>query len=262
MVEVYCRLVLKLTMVGGNASIRSSEDIEKAWAKLGQKGNLYLEEMVDVGSEFAVQVVRNAKNEHWLNNHAYPPVECRYTDQGILYLAEASYDLDPTIKDLAWRYANSVSNQVRGRGLLTVEFMLRNKGDRPELLVNEICIGRPHNSHHLTVEAMKCSQFGQILRMGLKQEAGWVDFKDGVKYGGMVNLIGAKDGSKDVEGLEEIEAKTGIKAYWYGKEPRDGRKVGHLSYAGIDKSRGRDMLRKGIEMFNSFNNNLIQIHPI
>ncbi len=244
----------------GNAVILSEADIQVAWDKLGQKGLLYLEEFVDFDAEMAVQIVRGRQGR---NNRVYPPTTSIHHD-GILYLAEASAYLDPTAKDSAIKLAQLVSKKLPGAGLLTVEMFLKDG----RAYVNEFCVGRPHNSHHWTEGGAKESQFGQTNRMAYGLDIGSTQFRDGVTQATMLNLLGAKSAGKEVEGVDEIEQKTGTRIIIYGKDSREGRKLGEIRYAYLgsegvnDRSEGLERVLEAQELLNNANDNRFKVSPI
>jgi 5-(carboxyamino)imidazole ribonucleotide synthase len=107
-------------------------------------------------------------------------------------------------------------------GVLAVE--LFDVGGR--LLANELA-PRVHNTGHWTIDGAETSQFENHLRAVL-----------GLPLGGtaarapcvMVNLIG------DVPALDELLALPGARVHLYGKAPRAGRKVGHVTLLDPDEA--------------------------
>src|SRR5262249_3913499 len=79
---------------------------------------------------------------------------------------------------------------------------------------------RVHNSGHWTIEGARTSQFENHLRA----VAGWpLGATETVGHSAMVNLIGS---------LPEVAcvlAVHGAHLHLYGKSPRQGRKVGHIT---------------------------------
>jgi 5-(carboxyamino)imidazole ribonucleotide synthase len=100
-----------------------------------------------------------------------------------------------------------------------------------QLLANEVA-PRVHNSGHWTIEGAETSQFENHLRAILGLPLGSVAPRG---YGAMVNLIGA---------LPPIEAVLRIPnahLHLYGKAPRPGRKLGHITLR-ADTREERDAL--------------------
>jgi 5-(carboxyamino)imidazole ribonucleotide synthase len=85
------------------------------------------------------------------------------------------------------------------------------------LLANEIA-PRVHNSGHWSIEGSETSQFENHLRAIMNQPLGSTASRG---HAGMINLIG-----EIPEAARSLEA--GI-LHDYGKSPRPGRKLGHIT---------------------------------
>jgi 5-(carboxyamino)imidazole ribonucleotide synthase len=107
-------------------------------------------------------------------------------------------------------------------GVLCVEMFL----DRRErLLINELA-PRPHNSGHLTIEASITSQFEQQARAICGLPLGATDL---LRPAAMANLLGDLWSNGEPDWSTAL-AIPGVKLHLYGKkEPRAGRKMGHLT---------------------------------
>ena len=106
-------------------------------------------------------------------------------------------------------------------GVLAVE--LFEVGGR--LLANEFA-PRVHNTGHWTIDGAVTSQFENHLRAILGLPLGATE---ATGRSVMVNLIGS------VPPLEELAALPGAHVHLYGKEPRAGRKVGHVTLVDPDE---------------------------
>jgi 5-(carboxyamino)imidazole ribonucleotide synthase len=105
-------------------------------------------------------------------------------------------------------------------GVITLE--LFQVGDR--LLANELA-PRVHNSGHWTIEGAVTSQFENHIRAVLGWPLGSTEPR-GVSA--MMNCIGALPDPVDVLAVE------GAHLHRYGKTPRRGRKVGHVTVVADD----------------------------
>jgi 5-(carboxyamino)imidazole ribonucleotide synthase len=95
------------------------------------------------------------------------------------------------------------------------------------LLINELAM-RPHNSGHFSIEGSVTSQFEQHLRAVLDMPLGSTDSRAG--YSVMVNLLGVDDQNDFVGSLDAVlTAHPQAKVHTYGKSPRKGRKMGHVT---------------------------------
>ena len=111
--------------------------------------------------------------------------------------------------------------------MMAVELFLTPDG----LLVNELAL-RPHNSGHWTIEGAETSQFEQHLRAVL----GWPLGATGLRGPAVVcaNVVGPEDGSDPRDRLPEALVVKGAHVHLYGKAPRPGRKLGHVTACGSD----------------------------
>jgi 5-(carboxyamino)imidazole ribonucleotide synthase len=99
--------------------------------------------------------------------------------------------------------------------VLTIEWFQ----DGPRLLANEMA-PRVHNSGHWTIEGAFTSQFENHLRA----VCGWpLGRADAVGFSAMFNFIGS------VPPTAEVLRQPAAHLHTYGKAPRPGRKVGHVT---------------------------------
>lgn len=140
------------------------------------------------------------------------------------------------IQQLALR----VAAELGVTGLLAVELFETADG----LLVNELAM-RPHNSGHWTIEGARTSQFEQHLRAVLDLPLGAPRLA--APQVAMANVFGGDghDAAGDVLGryVHVMAADPGAKVHFYGKQPRPGRKIGHVTVLG-DAAEDMAVLRK------------------
>ena len=100
------------------------------------------------------------------------------------------------------------------------------------LLINELAM-RPHNSGHWSIDGATTGQFEQHLRAVLDLPLGGTTPRD--PWSVMVNILGGPvDGSLADRYPGALAAHPGVKVHNYGKDPRPGRKVGHVTAGGDD----------------------------
>ncbi|MCS6923410.1 MAG: 5-(carboxyamino)imidazole ribonucleotide synthase [Fimbriimonadales bacterium] len=104
-----------------------------------------------------------------------------------------------------------------------------------QLLANEVA-PRVHNSGHWTIEGAETSQFENHLRAILGLPLGSVAPRG---YCAMVNLIG------ELPPIEAVLRIPNAHLHLYGKEPRPGRKLGHITLR-ADTRAERDALLEQI----------------
>lgn len=225
--------VLKTRRMGydgkGQYVLRASEDITQAGDALPGR-ELILEGFVPFERELSLLAVRGKTGDI----RFYPLVENQHQD-GILHISKApAPDLTPALQQQAERYARLVLESVDYVGVLTIEFF--QVGAR--LTANETA-PRVHNSGHWTIEGAQTSQFENHLRAvcGLPLGA-----TDALGTSAMQNFIG------ELPDTNTILALPGAHLHLYGKHPRPGRKLGHVTYRNLPlpdpTSDNRDWLEK------------------
>ncbi|MBV6415954.1 MAG: N5-carboxyaminoimidazole ribonucleotide synthase [Steroidobacteraceae bacterium] len=204
--------VLKTRRLGydgkGQYRVRRARDLDPAFAALGNVPLIY-EEFVPFDAEVSVIGARSARGEI-----AIYPLNGNVHVDGILRLTRAPWG-PPSLARAAARHLRRVLEHFRYRGILTIEFFVRDG----RLVANEMA-PRVHNSGHWTIEGAETSQFENHLRAILGLPLGRTQARG---HAAMVNLIGA---------LPDRAAALGTPGlHWhdYGKAPRPGRKVGHCT---------------------------------
>ncbi len=206
--------VLKISRMGydgkGQWILRTAEDVMKAKSELPPV-KLILERFVPFTRELSVLAVRSRNGETAI----YPLVENHHRS-GILRLSLAPAPrLEADIQRAAERAAHRVLESLKYAGVLALEFF-EHQG---ELLVNEMA-PRVHNSGHWTIEGAVTSQFENHLRAVLGLPLGSTG---PAGHCAMLNLIG------DLPESSEVLAVPDAHLHLYGKSPRPGRKLGHVT---------------------------------
>ena len=166
------------------------------------------EEIVPFDRELSILAARGREGE----TAFYPLVENEHRE-GILAVSRAPARDAPSRE--AEEIAGRLLDELDYVGVLAVE--LFQVGDR--LLANEFA-PRVHNSGHWTIEGASTSQFGSHLRAILGLPLGSTE---ALGESVLVNLVGS------LPPLERLEAVPGVHVHLYGKAPRPGRKLGHVT---------------------------------
>jgi 5-(carboxyamino)imidazole ribonucleotide synthase len=183
---------------------------------------LLVEAFVPFDAELAVMVARRAGGEAvW-----WPAVETAQVG-GVCREVLVPGRLTPDVVDAACAVAAKVADVAGAVGVLAVELFALGGS----LLVNEVA-ARPHNSGHWTIEGSVTSQFENHLRAVLDLPLGATGTT--APAVATVNVFGAADGSAPGPGLAAALAVEGAHVHRYGKAPRPGRKLGHVTTLGRD----------------------------
>jgi 5-(carboxyamino)imidazole ribonucleotide synthase len=129
------------------------------------------------------------------------------------------------IADVAADIATAIAENLGVTGVLAVE-LFETTDDR--LLVNELAM-RPHNSGHWSIDGATTGQFEQHVRAVLDLPLGATGCRE--PWSVMVNVFGGLAPERVPLALADQPA---VKVHGYGKEPRPGRKAGHVTAGGDD----------------------------
>ena len=208
--------------------VRAAAEVAEWFATLAEDGNagaLLVEELVDFRRELAQQVARRPSGEIV----AWPVVETVQVD-GICseVIAPAPHSAG-RIADLAEEIAVRVAEGLGVTGMLAVELFETVDG---RVLINELAM-RPHNSGHWSMDGATTGQFEQHLRAVLDLPLGATGCRE--PWSVMVNVLGGPAEGEMVDRYAEMLASHPLaKVHNYGKSPRPGRKIGHVTVSGDD----------------------------
>ena len=204
--------ILKTRRMGydgkGQVRLRSAEDAANAWSEVDAVPCI-LEGIVEFEAEVSLIAARGRGGEVAF----YPLIENHHRD-GILRTSIAPF-VNDTLQQQAEEYLTIVLEKLDYVGVLAVEFFVVNGA----LLANEMA-PRVHNSGHWTIEGSETSQFQNHLRAIAGMQLGSTNSRPTV----MLNCIGSMPSEADTAAFPELSRHD------YGKEPRPGRKVGHLTF--------------------------------
>jgi 5-(carboxyamino)imidazole ribonucleotide synthase len=194
----------------GQAIIRELGDVAAAWEAVGGVP-LIVERVVNFDRELSILSVRDPAG----NMGFYPLVENHHKD-GILRRSYApAPDVSDALEERAHYYARRLLEDLEYVGVLAIE--LFQVGER--LLANEMA-PRVHNSGHWSIEGAETSQFENHVRAVLGMPLGDTAMRG---HAAMINLVGALPDPAAVLGHPHTHL------HLYGKAPRPGRKVGHVT---------------------------------
>ena len=197
-------------------SSKNESAAEAAWARLG-KAPCVLEAFVDFEREVSVIAARGLDGKIVI----FPAFENEHT-RHILDVTRCPASLSTFEEEQAKEIVQAILEALDYVGVLCVEMFHTSDG---RLLVNEIA-PRPHNSGHLTIDACVTSQFEQQLRAVAGLPLGSTEL---LRPAAMANLLGDL-WAGGVPRWEKACAVPGVALHVYGKkEPRPGRKMGHLT---------------------------------
>jgi len=218
------RAILK-TPTGGydGKGVRIIENADDAadWFAAGE--SLLVEELVEFRRELAQLVARRPSGEIAL----WPLVESIQRDGVCAEVIAPAPGSAGRLADVAADIATTIAETLGVTGVLAVE-LFETTDDR--LLINELAM-RPHNTGHWTIDGATTSQFEQHLRAVLDLPLGATGCRD--EWSVMVNILGGPaTGTLADRYPAALADQPTVKIHGYGKSPRPGRKVGHVTAGG------------------------------
>ena len=219
------------TPIGGydGKGVRVINTIEDAadWlepAMLGSVGgSLLAEEKVNFSRELAQLSARTPSGEF----ATWPLVQTVQANGVCSEVMSPAPGADQATLERAAEIARGVADGLGVTGVLAVELFETPNG---RLLINELAM-RPHNSGHFSIEGSTTSQFEQHLRAVLDLPLG--STAPTQSHSVMVNLLGVDDKHDFVSSYEQVLAQhPSANVHTYGKAPRAGRKMGHVTVVG------------------------------
>jgi 5-(carboxyamino)imidazole ribonucleotide synthase len=179
------------------------------------------EEHVAFERELSAQVARSPLGQAV----AYPVVQTTQIDGMCAEVIAPCPGLDDALAMQAQGIALRIAQALDVTGMLAVEFFATSDG----VYVNELAM-RPHNSGHWTIEGACTSQFENHLRAVLDWPLG--DPSARAAHAVMVNIVGT-DADDLTSAYRHVMARDPqVKVHLYGKQPRPGRKLGHVTLMG------------------------------
>jgi 5-(carboxyamino)imidazole ribonucleotide synthase len=223
--EVGLPCVVKTRRMGydgkGQRVCRTEEELRASWDALGGV-DLLCEQWVPFERELSIVAVRSIAGDV----RCYAPGE-NVHEAGILRSTIApAPDLSEDLHDHASLNVRRILAELDYVGVLALEMFQH--GDT--LLANEIA-PRVHNTGHWTIEGAETSQFENHLRAVLGWPLGSTRHHG---HAAMVNIIGT------TPPLERLLAIAGLRVHMYGKQPRPGRKLGHVNIVAASGADARE----------------------
>ncbi len=212
--------ILKTSRLGydgkGQATVHTREQAAAAFDRFGGVPCV-LERRLPLELELSVVLARGRSGR----SASFPVAENRHV-QGILDTSVVPARIPAALASAARALAESVAAAMHYVGVLGVELFVADDG---KLFVNEMA-PRPHNSGHYTIDACIPDQFEQQVRTLCDLPLTDPTLLSPVA---MANLLGDLWTGGEPRWDAALE-RPGVRLHLYGKrEPRPGRKMGHLN---------------------------------
>lgn len=210
--------ILKARTLGydgkGQVLINDAGHAAEAFATIGSVPAI-LDQFVAFSRELSIVATRSLEGDI-----VYYPLSVNVHRGGILRVSKApARDVSAGLVGQARHAAREILNRFGYVGTLAVEFFQIGTGEGATLVANEIA-PRVHNTGHWTIEGARTSQFENHMRAVMGMELGPAD---PIGHSAMVNIIGDEPRAGALESMPEAHV------HMYGKSPRAGRKIGHVT---------------------------------
>lgn len=194
----------------GQRMIREDDDALGAWREL-DCAPCIAEAFVPFVREVSLVGARTLTGDV-----AFWPIVENVHEEGILRATLApAINLDERLAEHAHEHAAALMEGLDHVGVFAIEFF-----EADGMLFANETAPRVHNTGHWTIEGAFTSQFEQHLRCVLGLPLG---FTEAHAPCAMVNLIGEHPDLRRLAGLHAVSL------HLYGKAPRPGRKIGHMT---------------------------------
>lgn len=221
----------------GQVRLGSDSDLGAAWDSLGTDAAI-CEELVDFACEVSVIGARSVTGEF----AAFPVFENQHRHH-ILDLTCCPARIPESLAAEAVALAERILRELEVIGVMCIELFVTRDG---RLLINELA-PRPHNSGHLTIDACATSQFAQQVRAVCGLPLGDPAL---LQPAAMANLLGDLWSEGEPDWASAL-ADPAISLHLYGKsEPRQGRKMGHLTATAADVDTASERVSTARERLN------------
>lgn len=231
--EIGVPSILKTRRMGydgkGQFFLRAMEDADRAWSELGegrQEPELILEGFVEFEREVSLIACRGVRGTAGEKNAiVFYSMPTNTHRAGILRVSRvgAGAEVPADLEAAARSAMTSLLEAFDYIGVLAIEFFVVNGLSGRVLVANEMA-PRVHNSGHWSIEGCKASQFENHCRAVAGMDLASPSMM--APAAAMVNIVGQEP---DAAELKRIPGAT---VHMYGKAPRAGRKLGHVTIVG------------------------------
>ena len=197
-------------------NVVSADALSRVWAAAASGDGVLVERAVAIDREVAVLLARRPGGQLV----AAPVIETVQLD-GMLRELVVPARVPAATQRAAIELAMRVAELVGVVGVCAIELFWTGA----DLLINEIAT-RPHNSGHWTIDGATTSQFENHLRAVLDWPLGAMEATQPAVCS--VNVVG-RDTTWPQDRLPDALEIPDVHVHLYGKQPRAGRKLGHVT---------------------------------
>jgi 5-(carboxyamino)imidazole ribonucleotide synthase len=217
----------------GNWTLKSEKDLEEIWGACNI-GEFLVEAFILYEKELAIMVARNKSGEMEIY-----PIAHTIQENHICHLVSVPAEISLSLENQIKNTAKLAMESLDAVGIFAFEFFLTTDGT---LYLNESA-PRPHNSGHYSIEGCVTSQFHNHVRSVLNLPLGKSTLRSEQIL--MLNLLGKDNAPSKLEPAIEFLKIDDGHLHLYGKKfSKPGRKMGHFTLLGNDKSKMLKIMQK------------------
>jgi 5-(carboxyamino)imidazole ribonucleotide synthase len=216
----------------GTYFVKDKAQAIEIYNNIKDSGKVLFEYKLEYRKELSMIAASNS------NDIIFYPMVATFQENGTCRYVSYPARVNSLIEAEAKNSIKRIMNKLNTRGLFAFEFFLT-KDNR--LILNESA-PRPHNSGHITMDIMTCSQFENHMRAVADLEL--LRPCTTIKSALMLNLLGTRNGSFDEKKIKSNIFDSELAIHLYGKEEsRINRKMGHITLWGTEKwERAKDLV--------------------
>ena len=207
----------------GTYKVADKKEATDTFERISSAGTIIFEHEISFTKELSLIAVAGSDEMAF-----YPLVETHQENATCRYVSFPA-GVDDAVEIEAKEIVGKIMKALDTKGLFAFELFLTDDGG---LYINESA-PRPHNSGHITLDSMNCSQFENHMRAvaGLPL----ISPKAIKDHAIMLNLLGTRDGDFAPEKvLSTIEDQDLAVKFYAKKQSRVKRKMGHINLWGND----------------------------
>lgn len=221
----------------GTYRVNNKQEAIEVYNTIKSAGVVIFEHAIDFSKELSMIAVSNSTELAF-----YPLVETHQEDNICRYVSFPA-NVETQIEEKAKIAVEKIMAALDTHGLFAFELFLTKDN---QILVNESA-PRPHNSGHITLDSMNCSQFENHMRavadLPLKQPTPRHDSML------MANLLGTHEGDFDPQTVTSAIDDQNLTVKLYRKQKsRIKRKMGHINLWGENQWQRAKELMKRLEV--------------
>lgn len=205
----------------GTQRVANKEEAITTFENFSKVGTVLFEEEIECEKELSL-IVAAGKDAMVF----YPLVETQQ-EQGTCRFVAYPAGVSSEIEAKAQEMVGKIMQELGTQGLFAFELFLSTDG---RVLLNESA-PRPHNSGHITMDSMDCSQFENHMRAVSGMQL--VEPTPVLESAMMVNLLATKEGVFEPKDVTDYVQDEQVSINLYGKKmTRIKRKMGHINLWG------------------------------